>query len=201
MSDKLGPSIRNDGLGHTMQTQDAGNIQFSVLLGPVVGVHRNEVCTLGEPIHDHPDGIKHVGRERQTHNEIHADVFPFSARNIQRLQQFGRSHMVDLDPLTRVTFCNISSGFTLNSSPPELHLQIMIHLCAAGVDGIFGSVSFIEYLLVQLVVLWNQQTVLEPKGAFLIHTKIVNIRITFGQPPLDICDSLITALSCNDFPS
>jgi hypothetical protein len=42
MSDKLGSLVRNDGLGHTMQTQDASNIQFSVLLSPVVGVHQNE---------------------------------------------------------------------------------------------------------------------------------------------------------------
>jgi hypothetical protein len=76
----------------------------------------------------------------------------------------------------------------------------MIHLCIARVDGIFGSVSFVEYLLAQLVVLWNHQTVLEPKSVFLIHTETVDLRIAFGQPPLDMRDSLITALSCNDFP-
>jgi hypothetical protein len=34
---------------------------------------------LGELMYDHLDGIKFVGMERQTHNEIHADVFPFEA--------------------------------------------------------------------------------------------------------------------------
>jgi hypothetical protein len=76
----------------------------------------------------------------------------------------------------------------------------MIHLCAIQMDGIFGSVSFIEYLLAQPMVLWNHQTILEPKSAFLIHMKIVDLRVTFDQPPLNVCDSLITALSCNDFP-
>jgi hypothetical protein len=113
-------------------------------------------------IHDHPDGVKLLGKERQTHNKIHADVFPFPGKNIQRLQQSGKSHMIGLDPSACVAFCNIVSGLTLHSSPPELRLQIMIHLCAAGVDRIFGSVSFIEYLLAQLMVLWNHQTVLEP---------------------------------------
>jgi hypothetical protein len=64
MSDKLELSVRNDGLGHTIQTQDMGNIQFSVLLSHVVGVHRNEVSRLGEPIHDCLDGVKLAGRER-----------------------------------------------------------------------------------------------------------------------------------------
>jgi hypothetical protein len=76
-SDKLGPSVRNDGLGHTMQTQNASNIQFNVLLSPIVGVHRNEMSRVGEPIDDHPDGVKLAGRERRAHNKIHAYVFPF----------------------------------------------------------------------------------------------------------------------------
>jgi hypothetical protein len=64
MSDKLGSSVKNDSLGHTMETQDLSNIQFSVLLSLVVGVHRNEMYRLGEPINNHPYGVKHVGRER-----------------------------------------------------------------------------------------------------------------------------------------
>jgi hypothetical protein len=82
MSDKLESSIRNDGVGHTMQTQDASNIQLSVLLGPVVGMDRNEVSRLSEPINDHLDGIILAGRERETDNEIHAAVFPFPCRNV-----------------------------------------------------------------------------------------------------------------------
>jgi hypothetical protein len=85
MSDKLGPSVRNDGLRHTMQTQDVRNIQFHVLLSPVEGVHRNERSRLGESIDDYPDGTKPAGGERQTHNKIYADVFPFPGRNTQRL--------------------------------------------------------------------------------------------------------------------
>jgi hypothetical protein len=43
-----------------MQAHDARNIK----IGPIVGVHQNEMSGLGEPIHDHPDGIKLGGRER-----------------------------------------------------------------------------------------------------------------------------------------
>jgi hypothetical protein len=103
---------------------------------------------LDEPINDDPDRVKLAGRERQTHNEVHAYIFPLPARNIQRLQQSGRSHMIGLDSSTRVAFYNIVSSRTLHSSLPELCFQIMIHLRAARMDGIFGSMSFIEYLLV-----------------------------------------------------
>jgi hypothetical protein len=42
--------------------------------------------------------------------------------------------------------------------------------------------------------------ILESESAFLIHVKIVDLRVTFGQPPLNVCDSRIAAMSCNDFP-
>jgi hypothetical protein len=51
------------------------------------------------------------------------------------------------------------------------------------------------------MVLWNHQTIFEPESAFLIRTKIVDFRVTFSQPPLNVCDSRIDSLSCNDFPS
>jgi hypothetical protein len=63
-NDKLGSSAKNVGLEHTMQTQDASNIQFNILLSPIVGVHWNEMSRLGEPINDHPYGDKFVSRAR-----------------------------------------------------------------------------------------------------------------------------------------
>jgi hypothetical protein len=43
--------------------------------------------------------------------------------------------------------------------------------------------------------------ILEKKSSFLIHAKTVDFRVTFSQPPLNVCNSHIDALSCNDFPS
>jgi hypothetical protein len=85
-SDELGPSIRNDGLHHTMQTQDARNIQLNVLLSPVEGVHQNEMSRLGKSVDNYPNGVKLTASERQVHNKIHTDVFPLPGRNTQRLQ-------------------------------------------------------------------------------------------------------------------
>jgi hypothetical protein len=144
---ELGTSIRNNDLWHTMQTQDVRNIQLSVLFSPVTGVHWNEMSELGKLINDYPDGVKLVASERHTHNEIHTDVFPFLGRNTQRLQQSCMPHMISLDPSTCVEFHNIVSSPTFHTGPPKLCLQIVTHLCAAWVDGIFGSVSFIKYLL------------------------------------------------------
>jgi hypothetical protein len=155
VSDELRLLVRNDGLWHTMQSQDARIIQLSVLLSHVEGVHRNKMSRLGKSIDDYPNGVKLVAGERQAHNEIHIDVFLFPGKNTQRLQQSNRPHMISLDPSTCVAFCNIASSLTLYTGPSELCLQIMMHLCAARVDGILGSVSFIKYLLAQLMVLWN----------------------------------------------
>jgi hypothetical protein len=74
MSDKLASSVRNGGLGHTMQAHDASNIQLHVLFSPVVGVHRNEMSKLGELVDDHPYGVKLVGRERQSDSRMSLDL-------------------------------------------------------------------------------------------------------------------------------
>jgi hypothetical protein len=121
-SDELGPSVRNDGLQHTMQTQDTRNIQLSVLLSSVEGVHQNEMSRLGKSDDDYPNGVQLAAGERQAHNEIHTDIFPFLGRNTQRLQQSSWPHMINLDPSTRVTFCNIASSLMLHMGPPELCL-------------------------------------------------------------------------------
>jgi hypothetical protein len=109
--------------------------------------------------------------------------------------------MINLDPSIHVAFHNIASSLMFHTGPPELCPQIMIHLCVAWVDGIFGSVSSIKYLLAQTMVLWNHQMILEPESVFLIHVKTVDFRVTFSQPPLNVCNSRINALGYNDFPS
>jgi hypothetical protein len=57
LGDKLGSSVRNDCLGHTMHTHDTSKVQLGILLSPVVGVHQNEMSRLGESIHNPPYGI------------------------------------------------------------------------------------------------------------------------------------------------
>jgi hypothetical protein len=55
--------------------------------------------------------------------------------------------MIRFDPSTRVAFHHIVSSLALQTGPPEVCLQVMIHLCAIRVDEIFESMSFIKYLL------------------------------------------------------
>jgi hypothetical protein len=75
---------------------------------------------LGKSVDDYPDEVKLVAGERQTHNEIHTEVFPFPGSNTQRLQQSRRPHMTSLDPSTRVAFRNIANSLTFYMGPPEL---------------------------------------------------------------------------------
>jgi hypothetical protein len=94
------------------------------------------------------------------------------------------SHVIEPNSARRVTFCNIVSSLTLHSSPPELCLQIMVHLHTSRVDGIFGSMSFIKYILAQLMVLQDHQMILETKSAFIIHTETINLLLICATPSL-----------------
>jgi hypothetical protein len=122
----------------------------------------NKVSRLRESINNHPNGVILAGSQRKTHDEIHTDVFPLPGRSIQRLQQSGMSEMICLDPSTSAAFCNIVSGIALHSCPPELRFQVMVHLGATRVNRIFGCMSFIKYLLLQCLVMWNDYLVVEP---------------------------------------
>jgi hypothetical protein len=120
-----------------MKTHNVLNVQLCISLGLVVGMNRNEVSRLRELINNHSDGIILVGSQRQTHDEIHTDVFPLPSRSIQQLQQASRLQMICLDPLTSVTFYYIVSCLMLHSCPLELRFQVMIHFGAARVNRIF----------------------------------------------------------------
>jgi hypothetical protein len=63
-SNELSSSVRDDGVGHPMQTYIALNVQLCMSLGLVLGMNRNEVRRLHESINNHPDGIILAGSQR-----------------------------------------------------------------------------------------------------------------------------------------
>jgi hypothetical protein len=78
---------------------------------------------LGKSVDNYPNGVKFVADERQTHNEIHTNVFPFLGRNTQRLQKSSKPHMISFGPSTRVTFCNIVSSLMLHTIHQNCHFK------------------------------------------------------------------------------
>jgi hypothetical protein len=60
-----------------MQTNYLVNINFYILFCPVGGMYWQEMRCFGQPIHNDPNRIVVPGGIRQSHNEIHAKIFPF----------------------------------------------------------------------------------------------------------------------------
>jgi hypothetical protein len=52
------------------------NVDFNMLLNSILGMNGYEVVRFGESINEHPNRIKLVGSQRQTHIELNADVNP-----------------------------------------------------------------------------------------------------------------------------
>jgi hypothetical protein len=73
---------------------------------------------------------------RQTHNEVHADVFPFPPGNAQGLQVSGGPQMIGLDPLIGVTLGHIFYYLSLHSCSPKFLLQILIHFVGSRMNRI-----------------------------------------------------------------
>jgi hypothetical protein len=70
--------------------------------------------------------------------------------------------MISLDPSTHVTLRHISCNFPLHSGPPEVLLQVLIHLVGSWVDRVSSAMILIHDLAVKLEVLWELKAIFEP---------------------------------------
>jgi hypothetical protein len=70
--------------------------------------------------------------------------------------------MISLDSSTGVTLEHILCYLSLHSRPPEIFLQILIHLIGSQMDRIPLAMGLVHDLVVKLEVLWNHKAVLEP---------------------------------------
>jgi hypothetical protein len=69
--------------------------------------------------------------------------------------------MIGLDPSIGVTFGHILYYLSLHSCPPEILLQISIHLIGSRMNRIPRAMSLIHNLVMKIKVLQNHETVLE----------------------------------------
>jgi hypothetical protein len=61
------------------------HVELSILSDPVCGGYEYKVGRLSQAVHDDPYQVVPTRGARQTHNEVHADVFPFPLGNAQGL--------------------------------------------------------------------------------------------------------------------
>jgi hypothetical protein len=64
--------------------------------------------------------------------------------------------------MTCVTLGHILSNFPFQPHPPELLLQVLVHLICSWMDRISRAMRFIHYLTTELKILRNHQSILEP---------------------------------------
>jgi hypothetical protein len=116
MSNEDRSSIEDDGLRDVVIANNVGYVGLDILFDSVCSGYGYEVGRLGQAVHDDPYRVITTRGARQTHNEVYADVFPFSLRNTQGLQVSGRSQMIGLDPSTDVTLGHIRCYLSVHSS-------------------------------------------------------------------------------------
>jgi hypothetical protein len=88
-------------------------VELGILSDPVGGRYEYEVGSLSQAVHDDPYRVVPTRGVRQTHNEVHTDVFPFPLKN---------SQMIGLDSSTGVTFRHILRYLSFHSHPLEILL-------------------------------------------------------------------------------
>jgi hypothetical protein len=123
-------------------------------------------------VHHYPNGIIASSSARQSDYGVHLDFIPFPLRNSQRLQQSSWLLMLCLDTSSTITHSHVLCDFPLHSVPPELLLQILIHLLTSRVYRVSYLMSLLEDQFLNRLDIGNTQMVLEPYHTFCILPKI-----------------------------
>jgi hypothetical protein len=85
MSNEDRSSIRDDSLWDAVVADNVGYVEVSILSDSVCHGYRYELGLLSQAVYDDPYRVILTRGVRQTHNEVCADVFPFSLGNAQGL--------------------------------------------------------------------------------------------------------------------
>jgi hypothetical protein len=110
------------------------------------------VSYLGQSVHNYPKGIISRLGARQSHDEIHSNLFLLPLRYLRGLEHpSGSLMLIGLDFLTSVTKGNILDNISLHSIPPIGCIEIMVHLIPSWMNEISGLMSLAKYLILQFL--------------------------------------------------
>jgi hypothetical protein len=126
---------------------------------------------LGQLIHNYPNGIISRLSPRQTHNEIHSNLFPFILEYLQGLQQSSGLLMLGLDSMIGVAKSNILGNIYLYSVPPIGCHEIVVHLIPSWVNGISGLVCLSKFLILQFLDIRHTDHSFVPQHTLIIFHK------------------------------
>jgi hypothetical protein len=179
-----------------MIANNVWQVELGILSDPVCGGYGYKMSRLGQAIHNDPYWVVPTWGARQTHDEVHADVFPLPQGNAQWLQISSWPQMIGLDPSTRVTLWHISYDLPLHSHPPEIILQVLIHFVSSMVDRVSRAMSTIHDLVMKLKVLWDHKAILEPRDSLRVSSE--TLCFTRLHPSSDVLYSNIRLLRGDD---
>ncbi len=122
----------------------------------------------GQSIHNNPYRIISFRGARQSSNEVYTNLFPLPLRYLQWLLQSSWSLVFGLNSLTHIAYNHMCSHISLQSIPPELLVQILIHLRTPKMNRIIRVMDLLQYSLTKAFNVRNTYPVLEPHYALLI---------------------------------
>jgi hypothetical protein len=123
-------------------------------------------------VHKYPKRTISRPSPRQSHDEIHSNLFLLPLRYLRGLQHpSGSLMLIGLDFLIGITKGNILGNISLNSVPPVGCLEIMVHPIPSWMNGISRLVSLTKYLILQFFVIKHIDPSFVPQYSLIIFQK------------------------------
>jgi len=128
--------------------------------------------TLGQSVHYDPDGVMPSKSSWQMGHKVHRDAIPFPHWYLQGLHNPTGSLMLYLCLLTGQTCRHELCYLLLHTLPPEIFLEILVHLSHARMQTETTFVSFLQDQLLHLDIVGNTHHALKSKYAITTQGKI-----------------------------
>ena len=151
---ELRTTVRYNVLGDTVQTDNVESKQIGHLCCRREFRERNVVDRLGEPVHYSQDGVATFGR-RESRDEVHGNVRPGTARNVQGVKKAGWSSVLVLIAGADVTGGDEGLDVRVQARPPEATADELRSSGSTRMTGESVGVAPGEYLGAEMS--WNKQ--------------------------------------------
>jgi hypothetical protein len=145
-------------------------------------------------VHNYPKGIISRLSPRQSHAQIHSNLFPTPLRYLQGLQPSSKSLLLGLNFLTWVTKGNIRDSISFHSVPPIGCIVTIVHLISPWVNGISGHVSLSKYLTLQFLDIRHTNPSFVPQHTLVIFRKRRLLFLNITLYPMGLLVFMLTFL-------
>ena len=136
------------------------NVEFHIILSPVIRIWRDKVGRRSNPVHNNLYEVMVSPSIRKTNHEVHINGLQLQSWNLNNLSKIVRLKIFCLNLLTIRTLGHIICNVRLHAISPIDVFMIMIHFGSYEMYEVCGTMGLFNDHSPQIIHIWYTQPVL-----------------------------------------